>query len=115
MRRPQPPATGTGRTALPLAAYAGRYQDPWYGTMTISERGEGKLWISFDKTQGMEGALEPVSGNRFRTRWTDNGIEDAYLDFAVSGPRITAIAMKAISPLADFSFDYQDLHFAPAP
>jgi hypothetical protein len=23
--------------------------------------------------------------------------------------------MKPVSPLADFSFDYQDLHFRPAP
>ena len=67
-----------------------------------------------DFTPGMEGALEPVSGNKFRTVWTDKGIEDAYVDFTVDGKAITGVAMKAISPLADFSFDYQDLHFAPA-
>jgi CubicO group peptidase (beta-lactamase class C family) len=111
---PQPPASGSGKTALPLQAYAGKYMDPWYGQMTISTRGPDKLWISFDRTPGMEGALEPVSDNRFRTRWTDRGIEDAYLDFAVTGGKPSGIAMKAISPLADFSFDYQDLHFAPA-
>jgi CubicO group peptidase (beta-lactamase class C family) len=111
---PQPPSAGTGKTALPLTAYAGKYMDPWYGQMTISERGSGKLWISFDRTPGMEGALEPISGNRFRTRWTDRGIEDSYLDFAVAGGKPSGIAMKAISPTADFSFDYQDLHFAPA-
>jgi len=34
--------------------------------------------------------------------------------FKVDGGRIASIAMKPVSPLADFSFDYQDLHFRPA-
>ncbi len=97
--------------SLALAAYAGKYQDPWYGSITVSDRGQGKLWISFDRTPNMEGALEPVDGDKFRTRWTDKSIEDAYVSFAVKGGKITGAAMAAISPLADFSSDYQDLHF----
>ena len=111
---PRPNMTGGAPPPLPLSAYAGKYEDPWYGSMTIKDRGDGKLWIAFDRTPGMEGALTPISGNQFRTYWTDKGIEDAYVDFAVNGKTITSIAMKAISPLADFSFDYQDLHFKPA-
>lgn len=111
---PKPNMAGGTPPPLPLAAYAGKYEDPWYGPMTISDRGKGKLWISFDRTPGMEGALEPISGNKFRTVWTDKGIEDAYVDFALNGKAITGVKMAAISPLADFSFDYQDLHFAPA-
>jgi CubicO group peptidase (beta-lactamase class C family) len=111
---PKPNMAGGAPPPLPLAAYAGKYEDPWYGTMTISERGKGKLWISFDRTPGMEGALEPISGNKFRTVWTDKGIEDAYVDFALNGKTIAGVKMAAISPLADFSFDFQDLHFAPA-
>jgi CubicO group peptidase (beta-lactamase class C family) len=111
---PKPNMAGGAPPPLPLAAYAGTYVDPWYGSMTISDRGQGKLWVTFDRTPGMEGALEPVSGNEFRTVWTDKGIEDAYVDFALRGKTISGVTMKAISPLADFSFDYQDLHFAPA-
>jgi len=111
---PKPNMAGGAPPPLPLAAYAGKYEDPWYGAMTISERGNDKLWVTFDRTPGMEGALEPVSGNKFRAVWTDRGIEDAYVDFAVDGKTITGATMAAISPLADFSFDYQDLHFAPA-
>src|SRR6185312_16805293 len=74
-----PPATG--KATLPLASYAGTYQDPWYGTVTVRERAPGKLWISFDRTPGMEGVLEPVAGDKFRTRWTDRSIEDAYMNF----------------------------------
>ena len=111
---PKPNMADGAKPLLALSAYAGNYVDPWYGTMTITDRGAGKLWIRFDRTPGMEGALEPVSGNKFRTRWTDKGIEDAYVDFTVKGSAVVGATMAAISPLADFSFDYQDLHFAAA-
>lgn len=102
----------TGKAALPLAAYTGIYQDPWYGNVTVREQSPGKLWITFDRTPGMEGALEPVAGDKFRTSWTDRSIEDAYMMFARDGGAIKSATMAAISPLADFSFDYQDLHLA---
>ena len=82
--------------------------------MTISNVRNDKLRIDFDHTPGMEGVLEHVSGEKFRTHWTDRGIEDAYVDFVVRGGRIAGIAMSTVSPLADFSFDYQDLHFVRA-
>jgi len=110
---PQPESGKNGKpSTVPVNAFAGIYEDPWYGSMTIADKGAGKLWITFDRTPGMEGPLEHISGDKFRTRWTDTGIEDAYLDFTVKDGKITAVAMKAISPAADFSFDYQDLHFA---
>jgi CubicO group peptidase (beta-lactamase class C family) len=109
------PPTGlkSGTPAMPLAAYAGDYQDPWYGPMTISTTPDG-LSIRFDRTPGMEGALEPLGGQRFRTRWHDRNIEDAYVDFRAENGAVNSVTMKPISPLADFSFDYQDLHFIPA-
>jgi len=102
----------TGKAALPLAACAGTYQDPWYGNVTVREQAPGKLWITFDRTPGMEGALEPVAGDKFRTRWTDRSIEDAYMNFTTDGGAVKSATMTAISPLADFSFDYQDLHLS---
>lgn len=38
----------------------------------------------------------------------------AYVKFGVAGGKISKIDMKPVSLLADFSFDYQDLHFTPA-
>jgi CubicO group peptidase (beta-lactamase class C family) len=111
---PKTEAAKGGQPSLALSSYAGRYQDPWYGDMTVRDQGQGKLWITFDRTPGMEGALEPVAGDRFRTRWTDKSIEDAYVDFAVTNGRIAGATMAVISPIADFSSDYQDLHFARA-
>ena len=81
---------------------------------TIRDAGQGKLAIRFDRTPGMEGALEPVSDNKFRTRWSQSAIENAYVDFSVKDGKVAGATMAAISPLADFSFDYQDLHFTRA-
>ncbi len=100
--------------SLAPAAYAGVYRDPWYGTMTISND-QGKLRIRFDRSPGMEGALEHAQYDTFRTRWSDRDIEDAYLSFDLDpAGKIVAVRMKAVSPTADFSFDYQDLHFIPS-
>ena len=101
------------RSSLPMAHYAGTYADPWYGTMTVSRRPGNKLWINFDRTPNMDGPLQHVADDTFRAHWTERGIEDAYVTFRVDGGRITSIAMKPVSPLADFSFDYPDLHFRP--
>ena len=102
------------RSSLPMAGYAGTYLDPWYGPMTVSVRAGNELWIDFDRSPDMDGPLEHVADDTFRAHWTSRGIEDAYVTFKVEKGRITAIAMKPVSPLADFSFDYQDLHFRPA-
>lgn len=102
------------RSSLPMAGYAGTYADPWYGTMTVSRRPGNKLWINFDRTPNMQGPLEHVADDTFHAHWTERGIEDAYVTFKVDNGRITSVAMKPVSPLADFSFDYQDLHFRPA-
>jgi CubicO group peptidase (beta-lactamase class C family) len=97
--------------SLPLAQYAGTYKDAWYGTIQIKSEAAG-LRISFDRTLEMEGALEHVRYDTFRTRWTNRRIEDAYVTFALRPDgSIDQMKMQAISPLADFSFDYQDLLF----
>jgi hypothetical protein len=113
LKRLPPEMQPNDRSSLPIAQYAGVYRDPWYGTVTVADRGQGKLWITFDRTPGMEGALEHVANDTFRTRFTDRGIEDAYMTFEVANGRVTKASMRPVSPLADFSFDYVDLDFSP--
>jgi len=70
--------------------------------------------MRFDDTPGMEGTLEHVQYDTFRTHWTDRDIEDAYVTFDLDfAGAIESLKMRAVSPSADFSFDYQDLHFVP--
>ncbi len=101
---------------LPLSGYVGVYRDPWYGTATISQdrRHGGALDIRFDRSPGMHGTLEYVRYDTFRTHWAMPDVEDAYVTF-VLGPdgHIEQVTMKPVSPLADFSWDYQDLRFVP--
>ena len=100
--------------SLPLAGYVGVYRDPWYGAATITRSADGGLRLRFDETPGMEGSLEHVQVDTFRVHWTDRDIEDAYVTFDLDAKgAIAAVAMTAVSPTADFSFDYQDLHFVP--
>jgi CubicO group peptidase (beta-lactamase class C family) len=106
-------AEGSGKPSLPVEKYAGRYRDAWYGTATIESGGDG-LRMKFDHTPGMSGKLEHVRYDTFRTRWTDRSIEDAYVTFALGADgEIERMTMKAVSPLADFSYDFQDLEFVP--
>jgi CubicO group peptidase (beta-lactamase class C family) len=100
--------------SLPLAGYAGNYADPWYGPISIDEKG-GTLSIEFLQTPGMTGPLEHWAYDTFIVRWPDRMIEPAYVTFALdAGGRPERISMKAVSPVADFSFDYHDLAFSPS-
>jgi len=102
------------RPSLPLAAYAGRYRDPWYGDILIEERA-GKLGISFTHTKQLTGSLDHWQYNTFIARWRDRTLNaDAYVTFYI-GPdgRIEELKVAPVSPLTDFSFDFQDLSLRP--
>jgi CubicO group peptidase (beta-lactamase class C family) len=97
-----------GGPSLPLARYAGRYRDPWYGDIVIAER-SGELTIDFTRTPVFKGPLEPWGPDTFRTRWKKGAGEDAVVTFTVANGAVTGMKMKALSPLADFSYDFHDL------
>ena len=64
----------------------------------------------------MTGTLEHYQYETFRANWDDRSLEPAYVTFALDAEgKVARIAMKAGSPLADFSYDYQDLKFTPEP
>jgi len=101
--------------SLPLAGYAGEFADAWYGEVAVAQR-DGRLTIDFKQTPGMTGELAHWQYDTFRVAWRDSLIEPAYVTFALKADgAVDRISMKAVSPLADFSYDYQDLLFAPVP
>lgn len=97
--------------SLPFKSYAGTYQDVWYGATTVKAAADGKLTIKFDRTPRMEGPLTHVGDDVFKVVWTDPETEPAYVRFQVENGAVSRIKMWAVSPAADFSFDYQDLDF----
>jgi CubicO group peptidase (beta-lactamase class C family) len=99
--------------SLALSGYAGTYVDPWYGNIQIDHSPRG-LAIDFKSTPRMRGALEHWQYDTFITHFDDKAIEPAYVTFALDAEgKIERITMKPVSPLADFSYDYQDLRFEP--
>ena len=101
--------------SLPLAGYAGTYADPWYGTIKVA-LASGQLTIDFQTTPDMAGPLEHFQYDTFVTHFTDPNIEPAYVTFSLdANGKVDRVTLKPVSPLADFSYDYQDLSFAPAP
>ncbi len=103
----------SSRPSLSPAGYAGTYADAWYGPITITETG-GKLRIDFHQTPGMQGTLTHWQYDTFRVTWDDAAIEPASVAFSLDAEgKIAQIRMQAISPTADFSYDYQDLLFEP--
>jgi len=99
--------------SLSLDRYAGPYADPWYGNIRVDRTATG-LAIDFLSTPRMSGPLEHWQYDTFIARFTDKTIEPAYVTFGIDQDgHVAGVTMKPVSPLADFSYDYQDLHFVP--
>ena len=114
MKKAEGARAANSKPSLPLEKYVGTYNDAWYGPITIRQEGAG-LTISFDHTPGMVGDLQPWQYDTFKAHWRVRTIEDAFVTFSLnSDGSIESAKMVAVSPLADFSFDYQDLLLKPA-
>ncbi len=100
-------------SSLAVEKYAGTYEDAWYGTVTMRME-NGHLVLSFDHTPEMVGDLEHWQYDTFQAHWRVRTIEDAFVTFSLKPDgAIDRFTMAPVSPLADFSFDYQDLEFHP--
>jgi hypothetical protein len=100
--------------SLPLASYAGRYTDQMYGDVTLTEE-SGRLVLRFSHSLALTGDLEHWQYDTFVAHWRQHNIPDIYVTFALKPDgSIDTMKMAAVSPLADFSYDFQDLLFRPA-
>ena len=63
----------------------------------------------FSRTPALQGPLEPYDGDTLRTRFPDRREEDVFITFALEDGVPVSATMKAVSPDADFSYDYHDL------
>jgi CubicO group peptidase (beta-lactamase class C family) len=114
MKKAEATRAADSKPSLPLEKYAGVYNDAWYGPITIRME-NGGLVMTFDHTPTMIGDLQPWQHDTFKAHWRARTIEDAFVTFALNPDgSIDNARMAAVSPLADFSFDYQDLLLKPA-
>lgn len=107
-------AAGT-KPSLPLAGYAGTYRDPWYGDVVVKQDGKG-LVMQFARTRELAGRMEHWQNDSFIVRWNDRSLNaDAFVSYALDHDgKVREVRMEPISPLTDFSFDFQDLRLKPA-
>jgi CubicO group peptidase (beta-lactamase class C family) len=113
MRQAEGARAANSKPSLPLEKYAGVYNDEWYGPITIRMEKAG-LVITFDHTPTMIGDLQHWQYDTFKAHWRTRTIEDAFITFSLRPDgSIDSARMAAVSPLADFSFDYQDLLLKP--
>jgi len=99
---------------LKIAAknYVGTYKDPWFGAISITEK-KGKLYFSSQRSSRLKGEIFFVKDQTFAVKWDVRSFHaDAFIYFELD-PNGTAkrITMKPISPMTDFSYDFQDLDF----
>ncbi len=98
------------RAAMPLDAYAGYYEDPWFGGVDVYVERD-TLWFASRKSPRMKGPLYPHGSNRFVARWSDRTLDgDAFVDFlpAAEGMRML---LEPLPETTDWSFNYRDLDF----
>ena len=78
--------------------------------MNIAEK-NGSLRFSSEKSPRLTGEMLPYKGSTWIVKWDDRSFDaDAYVMFSLdTDGKATGITMKPISPLTDFSFDFQDL------
>ena len=92
--------------------FIGTYTDKWFGDIVIYKK-NGKLWFDAKKSFLLSGEVLAYKGNTFIVKFTERSLDaDAYLQFDLDNSgKAYHMKMSPISPLTDFSFDFQDLDF----
>ena len=91
-----------------IKKYTGTYKDNWLGEIVLSEK-KGKLYFRSIRSPQLSGEVFYYKDQTFAVKWNNRSLlADAFLTYSAEG---TNIKMKPISPLTDFSYDFQDLDF----
>jgi hypothetical protein len=88
--------------------YAGTYKDNWFGEVVLAEK-KGKLYFESKRSPQLAGEVFFYKDRTFAVKWNNRSfLADAFLIFSEEN---TNLKMNPISPLTDFSYDFQDLDF----
>lgn len=95
-----------------LESFCGTYVDNWLGSVKIELSREG-LRFSSSRSPSLSGGVNFYKGNTFIVKWDDRSLNaDAFIMFSLDSEGLPdGFTMKAVSPLTDFSYDFQDLLF----
>ena len=88
--------------------YVGTYKDNWLGEIMLYEL-KGKMYFRSTRSVQLTGEVFFYKDQTFAVKWNNRSLlADALLTFSADS---TNIKMRPISPLTDFSYDFQDLDF----
>ncbi|RZM29202.1 MAG: serine hydrolase [Pedobacter sp.] len=96
----------------PIAGVQGIYTDAWFGNVTISDQ-KGGLYMQSKASPKLQGKMFYYKANTYIVKWNERSLDaDAYVIFNLDhSGKPTGFKLESISPLTDFSFDFQDLDF----
>lgn len=100
---PRVPATGAQ-----LTGRLGVWRDPWLGAVSVCEVDGAVRWVAA-KSPRLRGQVMDVGG-QWLLDFDDEGLDEAWMEFSGEGES-ARLAMRKVDPEADFSSDYEDLHF----
>jgi len=102
----------SGNSRFDVNTYEGQFRDDWLGNVKISSD-HGKLWFHSVRSPQLRGEMSFYKGNTFVVKWINRSMNaDAFAIFDLDTEgKASGFHMKAISPLTDFSYDFQDLNF----
>ncbi len=94
------------------ADYVGSYKDVWFGNVAITNQ-NGNLQFKSEKSLDLTGTMTFYKGTTYVVRWNDASLKaDAFVNFSLNTEgKAEGFTMSPISPLTDFSYDFQDLEF----
>ncbi len=92
--------------------FLGTFKDIWFGEVVISKKSD-KIRFDSKRSPKLTGEMIAYKGNTYIVKWDDRSMDaDAYVMFSMDKDgKLDSMKMNTISPLTDFSFDFQDLDF----
>lgn len=99
------------KVTIPADIYEGTFKDDWFGNIIITKVGNN-FAIRSERSPRLVGELLFYKGNTFIAKWNDRSFDaDAYVMFTLDeNGKANGFTMKPVSPLTDFSFDFQHLN-----
>jgi len=104
-----PTAHAADAPVTALAAWQGRYRDPWLGTASLCADA-GRLRLKVDKSPRLQGTVRQLDG-RWRVDWDSLETSARAWLQPVAGAAVPQLQLQAIDPAIDFSYDFHDLAF----
>ncbi len=96
------------KIVIDLKKFTGTFKDNWLGDIVLAQK-KGKLYFHSMRSPQLTGEMFYYKNNTFAVKWNNRSfLADAYVIFSADNANIK---MKPISPLTDFSYDFQDLDF----